>query len=707
MEKLIIYLNDFLYLKTVKQYIDVNCIDKDYVIFDDVEAVIGELMFEDHEIIVFDYHNDVNLIDSLKMMEDSITSIKVFCKNIETAKQYIPLTEDIQIIPDPIDITVWLYNHVAFSLGNALSVKEIGEEILTNDLIPIEGENEGVLFNTIIKAYEDVDIVQINLQNVLNMAAHCLSSKNTDVTDVYTEAQSCCGNDSEHYDKESADADYYYTEELIYNPTSEETNPSNIPTSNSPSTQTSEEPDTSDSPSTSNIPTSNSSNTSNTQTSEEPDTSNTQTSEELDTHNSKVIEEHNHSNTQTIEEPVNLTTVEEVDSITNIVNKIIEETKYNNEIVINNGVVDNILYDDEVQMPLDDITSFVEKITAGDPNDADTIAIHSNEEYKIKGVVVEDDIKLNPVVLVNDEEAELTVEPPINSDNCNSSEIRRFKPSFAQSYTVSENDDNIESCKVDNKSNEPEKYHFKPSYAQHTCVSNSTDISESNLSSQINTQDTSESDSISTSESLESIEKNKKSTKSKKSGGFFGLFKSKKLKETNLEVSSGNNKTDDNSGNASRLSSIRKKKLIQYVSEKDYFEKVYPERDISQQVNEYLTQKNNSNLSARLEDYLLRDNLINEEEYLIFMREYLKKPVLLLDELFDREIIFDNYDKETCKLLNIVEVESKNGNRTIVISADDTKSKSHITTINKGHNDLNIIYTMKSYMEKRIQKEGD
>ena len=690
MEKLIIYLNDFLYLKTVKQYIDVNRIDKNYVIFDDVEAVIGELMFEDHEIIVFDYHNDVNLIDSLKMMEDSITSIKVFCKNIETAKQYIPLTEDIQIIPDPIDITVWLYNHVAFSLGNALSVKEIGEEILTNDLIPIEGENEGVLFNTIIKAYEDVDIVQINLQNVLNMTAHCLSSKNTCVTDVYTEAQSCCDNDSENYDKESTDVDYY-TEELIYNPISKE---SNTTTSNSP---ISEESDTSNSkvteePNTSNIPISEEpspSNSPSTSISEEPNTSSTPNS--LITSNIQTIEELDTPNSQTIEETANSTTVEEIDSITNIVNKIIEETKSNNEIGINNDVVDNILYDDEVQMPLDDITSFVEKITAGDPNDADTIAIHSNEEDKIKGVVVEDDIKLNPVVLVNDEEAELTVE----------------------SYTVLENDNNIESCKVDNKSNESERPSFKPSYATHTCASNSTGISESNSEdipntpSKINTPDTSESNSTSISESLESIEKNKKSTKEKKSGGFFGLFKSKKSKESKPDITSDNNKTDDNSGNAGGLSSIRKKKLIQYVSEEDYFEKVYPERDISQQVNEYLTQKNNSNLSARLEDYLLRDNVINEKEYLIFMREYLKKPVLLLDELFDREIIFDNYDKETCKLLNIIEVESKNGNRTIVISADDTKSKSHITTINKGHNDLNIIYTMKSYMEKRIQKEGD
>jgi hypothetical protein len=104
----------------------------------------------------------------LRMFSDAILSLKVFCRSIETGMQYTCLTENIQILPNTLNIMTYLWEHLAFSLSNFVSAKEYGETVLKTNLTPIEGENEGVLFNTEVDAKEDVDIIKLTLMNIIS-----------------------------------------------------------------------------------------------------------------------------------------------------------------------------------------------------------------------------------------------------------------------------------------------------------------------------------------------------------------------------------------------------------------------------------------------------------------------------------------------------------------------------------------------------------
>lgn len=815
MKRKLIYLNDYLYLQAVKQYTQINNITDDQMqIIDKVDDMLSELLFDNYEIIVFDYHTDIELIDSLKMVRESIESLKVFCKLVDTAKQYLCLTEDIQIIPDPIDITVWLYNHVAFSLSNVLSVEEFGEKVLTNELTPIEGANEGIIFNTTIKEFNDVDIVQINLQNVI----HTLSSNalEEDMKPII------------HYDN-----DDHYTEELVDNNVE-------LVDSNSDVNIIPIEDDqilAVDINSKEDIENYNA-----LMDEEDPmeynnrindivnnlidstdEYMNTTVVTPVNNETSSVTEEFTYetSNNETSD-----TIEESVDETSNTIEESVTETSNNTD----DNMVETVIND----MSPDDISNFISAITSGDPNDKRLISTPVNDtDDKIKPVIVEEEaIELKPVIV--DEENEIEVDEeitPSNSineyptemledDSVSTTEFnteeptatvveeepttpvvkeetksessikeetkpikKKFRPSFAPGSKIDDSDvEYVEPKPKKRDANAPKPY-FKPSFAISTDNSSSsesatpvtpvktepviptkpnitetvtpvktepvapvkpeivTPVEHETVESVKPVEPTDSEQDISMPKVVKStkldkhatqelkrkraeekerakvIKKSKtekssdgnkpeKPTKEKKPGGLFGIFGNKKQVPEVTVLPEVEDNTS-NSNNLSNLNTIRRKKLVLYTDEYDYFKKVFADREFEEYYKDYLTQRNNGNINAKLEDILLKANVINSEEYLIFMREYLKKPVLLREELLERSIIFSDYDLKICKELNIVEVESKNTNHSVVIAADDSKSLSYINSVAKNHNDLNILYSMKEYIIERLEKGAE
>lgn len=67
---------------------------------------------------VFDYSSDSETIEAIDILRTCLSSVKVFCKRIETAKRYLSITSDVYVMPDAFDIMVLFWTHPMFKIEN-------------------------------------------------------------------------------------------------------------------------------------------------------------------------------------------------------------------------------------------------------------------------------------------------------------------------------------------------------------------------------------------------------------------------------------------------------------------------------------------------------------------------------------------------------------------------------------------------------------
>lgn len=67
---------------------------------------------------VFDYSSDSETIEAIDILRTCLSSVKVFCKRIETAKRYLSITSDVYVMPDSFDLMVLFWTHPMFKIEN-------------------------------------------------------------------------------------------------------------------------------------------------------------------------------------------------------------------------------------------------------------------------------------------------------------------------------------------------------------------------------------------------------------------------------------------------------------------------------------------------------------------------------------------------------------------------------------------------------------
>ena len=160
----LVYLTSVLDKSSVEYWLRINGYADDYYIVTTVDDMWDELMVETCDLLIFDYNGDIQLINELRKMNDYASSIQVFADNSNIGQMYLPITEDIYIIPKAINLMVYLWRHPAFSLSNVLNAEEQGRVIFNvNDFATVDTEKEVLEFKTIIEDLGDSDVASIQL----------------------------------------------------------------------------------------------------------------------------------------------------------------------------------------------------------------------------------------------------------------------------------------------------------------------------------------------------------------------------------------------------------------------------------------------------------------------------------------------------------------------------------------------------------------
>ena len=156
----IVYYNSAFYLRTIKQYISLQGIGENEVLYVNDPKVIGEeLLFDSFNIYIFDYTLDLLLLEELRKdiaeFKDAVLSITVFVKSSEIGKAYTMLTNNIFILPQAHDIMMYLWQSPIFSLSNVLLAESINKSVFEVDnFTEVDPENELIEFHTTI---EEID----------------------------------------------------------------------------------------------------------------------------------------------------------------------------------------------------------------------------------------------------------------------------------------------------------------------------------------------------------------------------------------------------------------------------------------------------------------------------------------------------------------------------------------------------------------------
>lgn len=160
---MLVYLNMRWDINSIKHFLKVRGLEDSILVYE-VDDLLDELISDPSDVIIFDYKADYNLTEKLRTVLDLIPSIKVFAANSAIGQLYINFTEEIYILPNALNLMIYLWESPVFSLGNILNAEDLGREVFSvDDFAEIDTENEVIEFKTTIEDLGDTDLASIQL----------------------------------------------------------------------------------------------------------------------------------------------------------------------------------------------------------------------------------------------------------------------------------------------------------------------------------------------------------------------------------------------------------------------------------------------------------------------------------------------------------------------------------------------------------------
>lgn len=122
----------------VEQFLRMKDLYADSILCDELSEFTNELLVDSFDVLVFDFYRDMQVLNALRGFSDSISSAKVYVRNIEAGKMYTSVTQDIYVLPDMVDIMMLFWGSDLTLLDNHITAQEQSRDLISINLKPID-----------------------------------------------------------------------------------------------------------------------------------------------------------------------------------------------------------------------------------------------------------------------------------------------------------------------------------------------------------------------------------------------------------------------------------------------------------------------------------------------------------------------------------------------------------------------------------------
>lgn len=686
----LIYASSQRELSSIKQWLSLTH-KEGYLLLYDVDDFINEMLIDTYDVIIFDYHLNVGLIDNLRLIDSAYNSIEVFTSTLEIGRAYCVLTDNIHILPKAVNLMLYLWEHPAFSLDNMESAKEVGEEVFSiSDFATIDTERDVLEFHTTVRDLGSYDLAQLEL---LKLDKASLTIQNTAEEQINVSGEEQQINTSEEEEDET------FVEETV------ELN--------------------------------------------------------LDEFDNRVLKgllkRHKLIDmlpeaVETVEEVIDDIIVEE--SIVNEENKIFDSIE--SESPIPSEELESSIPSEELESSIPsesiDTTSMIDDII--NVLDTDKVIIEDNSEPSVPSelsVLSESSIPSelsessesseSSELSVPSKSSELSV-PLIPSEQSilsESSELSVSSTSSEQSISSELSESSVPLIPSEQSEVIYEEFDeaHKDLYDE-VIIEEKQITAESSINAEYDTNmvdfikdsakkvdntihsstlfDSGQHFNIKSEELIDiedkepdvqekSIEKSDVADKTKREVKILKGVKnessitSEEPHYVGIKTVEKNTPIENPQTKSGVLAKLRRRNVRTYKTSYDYFmDKDYDKKAVTE-VYEYVSSENRKGNNLLLEEELYTRNIIDDDGYIMFMKEYLHRQALTLSELMERDIVFDEFDESTCRGLRILQIMTDTNEVCVVIGH---KSHSLINTLVSKYEKINLFFTLDKYIDYRI-----
>lgn len=647
----LVYLTSHLDRSSIEFWLHINKYDEDYLIIDNRDDLENQLLVEPCDVIVFDYKYDIALIDTLRQLSGMYESLYVFAENSQIGQAYLPVTENIWVLPKSLNLMVYLWQHPAFTLGNVINAEENNKDVFSIDkFADIDTEKEVLEFRTTIEDVGDSDLASIKMLKVEK-------SNLGDTEPSYTEY------DEEEYIPESRLPTGALKGLLKKHPIAVAIEESTTIALESINESISEI--------------------------KEPEHKEEDVPEETAEYsgNSSYITEATSEFTEdlsyTSEESNNNNTVAHEDAPDETVEESVVESE---------GITDK--YDASFKS--------VEKV----PEQFEEIEDTTENRHKLKELMAMVDSNLNQInipVPKEDNTPEISPDEKVIYERFDESkadtydEVQTYKKHISDNteITVENSDDMYDSLRKSTTStgvvdvsdgvSENTEWHIRP---EDMPIYNSKyGETESDSHEEIVTTETYQ----------------KKEPRVLKGHQTYTASTEQSVKKVGIKIVDVESDMPVRRGT---LAGLRKRNMKTYKTAYEYFDDKY-KYDISfiqklNTVNDYVVQESRKGSNIFLEEELYKRGIIDDDIYIKFMKEYLHRSVLTLEELMRADVILDEFDESTCRKLRILQIPPQDPENICVVVSNISVS-SVLGTLRSKYEKLELYVTLDKYIDIRLE----
>ncbi len=153
------------------------------------------------------------------------------------------------------------------------------------------------------------------------------------------------------------------------------------------------------------------------------------------------------------------------------------------------------------------------------------------------------------------------------------------------------------------------------------------------------------------------------------------------------------------------LAGLRKRSMKTYRNSYEYFKEKGFALDKLEEVYNYVQTENLKGSSLLLEEELYARGLIDDDTFIVFMKEYLHRQVLTLTELMQSDVILGTWDEVTCRQLRLLELPSSQGDGKCVVISH--KAKAIQNSLLSKYEKLELYVTLDRYIDIRLGDKED
>ena len=151
------------------------------------------------------------------------------------------------------------------------------------------------------------------------------------------------------------------------------------------------------------------------------------------------------------------------------------------------------------------------------------------------------------------------------------------------------------------------------------------------------------------------------------------------------------------------LASLRKRSMRTYRNPYEYFRDKHYSIDNLDEIYDYVQTENLKGNNILFEDELYNRGCIDDDIYINFMKEFLHRQVLNLEDLMRADVILNTWDEEDCRKLRLLEISShQNNSKCVVISNKATSIQNSLLT---QYEKLELYVTLDHYIDMRLNNQ--